>query len=57
MERVRFEGGPLHAHTKLFVAEVPESIPVTAIAGGGWSNIDSFYRLVDGELVWQGPDG
>ena len=55
MERVRFEGGPLHAHWKLFVAEVPESIPVTATEGGGWSNVDSFYRLVDGVLVWVNP--
>jgi hypothetical protein len=56
MQRVHFQGGPLHASSKLFVAEVPTSIPMSAVEGGGWSNVDSFYLLVDGVLVWQGPD-
>jgi len=56
MNTVAYRGGPLDGQQKHFVLHVPARVPVTAHEGRGWSNVDCYYELVDGVLVWQGPE-
>lgn len=56
MKQVAYRGGPLDGQVKTFVLHVPLRVPVTAFEGRGWSNVDCYYELQDGVLVWQGPE-
>lgn len=56
MQMIPYRGGPLDGQVRQVVMHVPARVPVTAREGGGWSNVDSYYELVDGVLVWQGPE-
>lgn len=46
----------MDGESKLFLGPVPDRVPVTAVEGGGFSNVDSYYELEDGVLRWRGPE-
>lgn len=56
MPEARYEGGPLDGEVRHQFTPLRPRVPVTAVAGGGFSNVDSFYELVDGVYRWQGPE-
>lgn len=56
MQEIAFSGGPLDGTRRRFLLQPPQRVPLTAREGGGHSDVDCYYELDDGILVWRGPD-